>query len=232
MKLVFNLFSQLFNNESNRKDINQTSEYDLFAYGKYFEERMSLAEGERKIAISFDKAIMTLSGGAIALSMTFLDKIAPESKDIYLLISAWISFAFSLSSILFSMILSIEAYKYEIDRVDKAYSDNKNPPSSEKNKFTISTDFCNKLSLFTLILGIILLSIFSYVNLKKVEEYNLNKNNKVNRMVVTESKVSRDNKCRSMVERMNGNNVVHKSSSPPPPAVRPPRSSIKKNKSI
>ena len=42
----------------------------------YHKERKVLIDGEWEAARSFDKAMLTLSAGALGLSITFIDKIA------------------------------------------------------------------------------------------------------------------------------------------------------------
>jgi len=49
-------------------------------YQTYLEERKILIDSERETAQQFDKAILTLAAGALALSITFINQIAPEPK--------------------------------------------------------------------------------------------------------------------------------------------------------
>ena len=51
------------------------SEYEV-----YLEERKLLVDAEREGARTFDKAILTLAAGALALSITFLEKVVPVAQ--------------------------------------------------------------------------------------------------------------------------------------------------------
>ena len=44
----------------------------------YLKEHDGLVEGERHAAENFDKAMLALSGGVFALSITFIKELAPE----------------------------------------------------------------------------------------------------------------------------------------------------------
>src|SRR6266481_9982565 len=50
-------------------------------YGAYRDERKALVEGEQASADQFDKNILALAGGALAVSLVFLEKIAPQPKE-------------------------------------------------------------------------------------------------------------------------------------------------------
>lgn len=60
-------------------------------YQAYLEERKILIDAERDTAQQFDKAILTLAAGALALSITFINQIAPQPipNSICFLITAW-----------------------------------------------------------------------------------------------------------------------------------------------
>lgn len=53
----------------------QKSKYDV-----YLEERKLLIDAEREGARTLDKAILTLAAGALALSITFLEKVVPVAQ--------------------------------------------------------------------------------------------------------------------------------------------------------
>ena len=71
-------------------------------YKTYLDERRLLIEAEQKGAQQFDKAILTLTAGALAISLTFIKNIAPHPKawTIIFLALAWFTFIVSLLSTL------------------------------------------------------------------------------------------------------------------------------------
>jgi len=138
--------------DDNKKDV----EYEV-----YLDERRTLIEAEQKGAQQFDKAILTLAGGALAISLTFIKNIAPHPKveTIYLLKCAWIAFILSLLSTLCSFLTSQSAYRKQRDIIESEESHN------EKNVYAICTKWLNIFSIIFFILGIVFLSIFCIENI-------------------------------------------------------------------
>ncbi len=88
---------------------------------EYLEERDTLIEGERNASESFDKAMLTLSGGVFALSITFVKEIAPQPIGTGWLLSAWIGFAISLLATLISFLSSQEAWRMQRTILGRLY---------------------------------------------------------------------------------------------------------------
>jgi hypothetical protein len=71
--------------------------------------RKTLIEAQAAASAAFDKAIMTLSGGALAISLTFIHDVAPHPKRQRLMLTSWSFLAFSLLIIVASFIASEHA---------------------------------------------------------------------------------------------------------------------------
>ncbi len=84
------------------------------------EYRKFLVKADHQASIDFDKAIMTLSGGAFGISIAFLKDVAPNPAlgTRVLLIASWVAFAVSLAAILLSYMASMGALRKTIERVD------------------------------------------------------------------------------------------------------------------
>ena len=138
--------------DANNKDIEYTT---------YLDERRLLIEAEQKGAQQFDKAILTLAGGALAISITFIKNIAPYPKveTIYLLKGAWFAFILSLLSTLCSFLTSQSACRKQRDIIESEESHN------EKNKYASCTKWLNIISIISFIFGIFFLSIFCIENI-------------------------------------------------------------------
>lgn len=137
-------------------------------YKVYLEERKQLIASERDTAQQFDKAILTLAAGALALSITFINQIAPQPKpySIYWLIIAWSFFCLSLLSTLISFLTSQAACRKQRAILDEEISKNsKKNNNTEENNAALWTDKLNKLSIAFFILGVMLLVVFSAMNL-------------------------------------------------------------------
>src|ERR1044071_5676495 len=75
-------------------------------YQVYLDENRSLVSGEETSADHLDKNILTLAAGAIAISLVFLEKIAPnpQPSTLVFLCLAWVSLIGSLLSTLISFL--------------------------------------------------------------------------------------------------------------------------------
>jgi hypothetical protein len=85
------------------------------------EYRGLLTATEQKSQTDFDKAILTLSGGGLGISFTFLKDIvgAPNAVHTTFLISAWIGWTLSATAILGSFYTSILALRRAIHQLDQ-----------------------------------------------------------------------------------------------------------------
>ena len=121
-----------------------------------------LVDADHQASLDFDKAIMTLSGGALGLSITFLHNIVPTplpQTKIWLSVG-WIAFASSLAAILISYLFSMAALNKAIQQVDDG--------TLYKKKIggiaDIITGVCNDLSAIGFFVGVICLVIFALLN--------------------------------------------------------------------
>ena len=131
----------------------------------YFEERKTLIEMEVRSAESFDKAMITLSAGALGLSITFLHDIAPHPRLIWLLWIAWGGFILSLLSTLLSFLLSQWACRRQRDILDSR-SRNEPQATEQPNRPAQATGILNWASIICFIAGVVFMAIFSIRNLE------------------------------------------------------------------
>lgn len=84
------------------------------------EFRTKLDELERKSQESYDKAILTLSGGALGITISFVEHVIGEDRVINkdLLLASWICWGLSLLCILFSFYSSQLALRKAIRQLD------------------------------------------------------------------------------------------------------------------
>lgn len=132
----------------------------------YFRERTTLIEMEQKSADQHDKAVLNLSTGALGLSLTFIDKIAPDpaASTLWLVGAAWISFIVCIFVMLLSFLTSQSACRRQRDLLDGEYS-NGYPPD-DVNKWSTGTHYLNFVAYACFVFGVIFLSCFSWANLK------------------------------------------------------------------
>jgi len=133
-----------------------------------------LAERNRFIASkseqskSYDQTILTFSAGAIALSLTFVEKVAPTPICPGLLYTSWSAFGFAVISVIVSFIVSQEAFKNEITALDALWNAvNKREttmPERVVNRHTTATRRLNMASGSLFVLGIVFLVLFGASN--------------------------------------------------------------------
>lgn len=118
------------------------------------DERKLLIDAKRDAARSFDQTMITLSAGALGLSLTFVQQLATKPAEWRAFLSvAWICFGFALVAILISFI----AFQYAID----AKIDLKEQIARWWDK---AARCANWTSLVSFMLGVVALLIFSIKN--------------------------------------------------------------------
>lgn len=85
-------------------------------------ERNRFIETKTDQSKSYDQTILTFSAGAIGLSITFVEKIAPSPFAPGLLYVAWSLFGLAVLSVVVSFLASQAAFQNEIDAVDGAWN--------------------------------------------------------------------------------------------------------------
>src|SRR6266478_3737410 len=148
-------------------------EYRKARYESYVKERETLRDSSLEISGRYDKSILFLSGGALALSLTFIEKIAPlpTAWTFVLLATAWLLLIASVVLELYALATSQTAINEQITILDAEYdtflenltgditiSGHHTPPARE-NRFTARTRWLNVWSLRFMVLG---LGFFAY----------------------------------------------------------------------
>jgi hypothetical protein len=154
-------------------------EYRKARYESYVKERETLRDSSLEISGRYDKSILFLSGGALALSLTFIEKIAPlpTAWTFVLLATAWLLLIASVVLELYALATSQTAINEQITILDAEYdtflenltgditiSGHHTPPARE-NRFTARTRRLNVWSLRFMVLGLGFLCLFSGINL-------------------------------------------------------------------
>jgi len=134
-------------------------------YEHYRRRRNFLIDVGREASRSYDKYILTLAAGTFGLSLLFIDRIAnvPIGNTKGYLIASWSAFGASILSTLLSFLLGQESSSKEIEILDNQYS--KIKKREVKNNYTPWVRWLNRISMILFILGVILLTIFSALNL-------------------------------------------------------------------
>jgi len=133
-------------------------------YQIYLDERKSLFNSKYESSRSFDRAILTLSAGALGLSITFIKQIAPCPKNdthIFIILS-WICFGLSILSTLISFLTSQKACERQIKILENSFVEHSN--NFKTNIYSKWTEGLNVTSIILFIAGVVFLLIFSTLN--------------------------------------------------------------------
>ncbi|HEY0375340.1 MAG TPA: hypothetical protein VGC87_00105 [Pyrinomonadaceae bacterium] len=118
------------------------------------EERSLLIEAKREAARSFDQTMITLSAGALGLSLTFVQQLATKPAHWRALLAlAWVCFGFALVAILVSFIL----FMYAIDARFRC-------EEHTAQRWDKGARRANWISLIAFTLGVVTLLLFSVKN--------------------------------------------------------------------
>lgn len=126
------------------------------------EYRNLLIKTQHQLNDSYDKLVVTLSGGALALSIAFLKDIVniKEAVYVWMLVLSWSCFIISLASIFSEILFGIEAYKKAVKQLDE--------DSITKEKvgglFSSLTKWFGNIAAASLIIGLFLISAFVFIN--------------------------------------------------------------------
>jgi hypothetical protein len=126
------------------------------------EYRALLIETEQKSQADFDKAVLTLSGGALGLSFAFVRNLVGAGEFIhplYLLI-AWISWGLSQTAILLSFYFSTLALRKAVRQLDHR----KLPTEKPGGWWDRATASLNFLGLVLFVIGLAMIIIFLSYN--------------------------------------------------------------------
>jgi len=135
-------------------------QYEDENYQVYLDERKMLIYAERETAQQFDKAVLTLAAGALALSITFIKHIAPNPKEesLWFLTAVWVCFSVSILSTLVSFLTSQAAcrkYRHLLD----------SKSATLIPEAATATNVLNYSSIGFFIFGVLFLVFFTSVNI-------------------------------------------------------------------
>ena len=134
-------------------------------YQAYLDERRLLVDGEVQVAARFDKSILSLSGGALLLSMTFIKDIVHGSpKATWLLIVAWVLLGTAIGAMLVSLLTSQKAYRKQRDILDEQLD--KADKEGVYNRWACATKWLNRASITLFLVGVVFLGYFTVMNMQ------------------------------------------------------------------
>jgi hypothetical protein len=141
--------------------------HELQEYQGFLDHRKTLDAAALEISGRFTQWMLTLSGGALALSITFVEKLRPVMGDAgrCALLTSWICFGLALVASLISLYTSYCATKKAIKHHDDIYrarqSDPNTPIAQPVNTPGNFTDYLSWASIGLFTIGIIAFCVFA-----------------------------------------------------------------------
>ena len=119
--------------------------------------RDHLIKTRQRSQTEYDKAILILSGGALAVTISFVkDIVGGHASGMPLLLISWVCWGISCASVLYSHYSSVVAHNEAIDAID-----NEREPDIASDKLT---GVLNRVSGGLFLLGLLFFCVFAYVN--------------------------------------------------------------------
>lgn len=131
----------------------------------YDAHRAELLERQRSNSESYDKAILTLSSGALGLSLTFIKDLLPTSKPLWMgvLYGSWMLLTAAIITTVASFLLSSAAINQAIEQGAEYYL-HKKGEAFARTKLSIAVDAINYTSGAFFVVGILLTVLFVRIN--------------------------------------------------------------------
>lgn len=129
-----------------------------------YEYRNFLIKTKNQLNDNFDKLIVTLSGGALALSMAFLKDIVKlqVANHSWMLALSWFLLIFSVGFVLGEIYFGIEAYRKALAQLDGKTI----RQETAGGIFASITKNLGRLAAIFLILGMVSIAMFVFINLE------------------------------------------------------------------
>ena len=146
------------------------------------EQRSELLERQRSNSESYDKAILTLSSGALGLSLTFIKDLLPASRQpvwTTLLYWSWGLLTAAIIITVVSFLLSSAAINQALNQITEYYL-NGNEGAFARTKLSWAVDASNYISGGLFVAGVLVTVLFVSINFSEVRSMKASKTDTVN----------------------------------------------------
>jgi hypothetical protein len=136
-------------------------------YQHYLSTRADYIARERVASEKVDQVLLAGAAGALALSVTFMEQLAPspQAATMWMLVMGWGSLLASLALGLLTFELRAQAYAFGRRQLDKV-RDPAMVDAGTLRRWNFALLILRILSLFSLVVGVIYLVTFAYFNVK------------------------------------------------------------------
>lgn len=115
---------------------------------------------------SFDKSLLTISSGALGLSLAFIKDIVPLSQAVWLpsLYISWAAFVICILVTVFSFRLSVAALNEHLGHLQKYYLDEKQEYLNMKSCYSMLLTVFTWAAAISFLAGVVSTVLFCFVN--------------------------------------------------------------------
>lgn len=169
--------------ESNEEIL--SPEHKKILHDSYAAQRAAADKSALEIAGRYERTLLLIAGGALTVSLTFIEKIAPSPIpwSRWLALISWGALAFAIMTSLYAISRSQEAVQRQMHILDIEIQQ-KLHPDDEKykgqdttNPFTKTVERASEISLWATICGLTAWLIFAGVNFSNPDQYERKKTN-------------------------------------------------------
>ncbi|PLS80214.1 MAG: hypothetical protein CYG59_09185 [Chloroflexi bacterium] len=132
---------------------------------QYLQRLRELETGEQEAAKLFDQSLLTLAGGALGISFTFVEKFAPQAQETPLLGWSWFCLSVAVVACLISYLVAQSAFRAEQKALNRMRRGDRSAHHASKG-WSRATQVMNYIAFIGFIVGLTLLGRFVYINLK------------------------------------------------------------------
>lgn len=136
----------------------------------YNEHRRQAWQDIQTSTDQFDRSLLTLSSGALALSLAFIKDLVPlkDAVGICWLYSSWISFALCILVTLGSFLISVQAQKKHLSYFYKFYVEGMEEYSDKRSRWSRALAWCSIGGGLLFLGGLLCTMMFAYENIRRL----------------------------------------------------------------
>jgi len=140
---------------------------------EYHSYRTQLLDLQKSDTTEFDKGILTLSSGALGLSLAFIKDIVKIERASHpsLLMGSWFLFAGAILLTLISFLVTQKSVSVQLDYAEKYYLEEKEEYLNKKSCWVSANVWLNRFTAFLFTLAVFATVTFASINLKNVGEH-------------------------------------------------------------
>ena len=135
-----------------------------------YSDYMNQLRSERHSSfVQFDKAILSLSGGTLAVSIAFIKDLVPPTELVCLplLLASWVLLGLSIASTVVSFLFSQNAYARQTASAERYFVDGEQEARETENPFSLITSRLNYFSAACFLSALLATIIFAGLNLSR-----------------------------------------------------------------